>query len=462
MIKIRYDLVVVLFGFFLFQSLCLVCLGFSASETEFQSSIKEYEQKYAYDPYDQNIKKQLSVLYHNYAMELSDQGLWDQAIEHEKRAVEIAPDIEQIKKALAYLYNCRGLELKDAKKYDPAIRDLKAALEYNPEEAVLKKNIASIYLAWAFDFFEDNEYSNAERMLVHVEYYDSENPYLYVIKGDIAYVRDNYYSTRDNWQKALKLNPSLYQLRMKLEKLEKEQDVERNFSVREIENFKLKFEGIDTEGLADKAAEILRNAYKQVGKDFDLYPRATVPVIIYPPVKLKKLDYFPDWAAGTYDGKIRFGEDLGKDSLLMQAVLYHEYTHVIVRIIGADNVPLWLNEGLAEFEARQFKTPAIKKSRKELIERAIEKQTLFSLDKLGSMDLSKLSYLSPNRIELVYAQSESFVQYIIGRASLYDMKKLLEQLAKGTNIYKAVKDILFVDLDVLERDWLNECKAKTK
>ncbi|MFH1062771.1 MAG: hypothetical protein V1747_07820 [Candidatus Omnitrophota bacterium] len=441
---------------FVFLALLFAASGFCETEAEFKALIKEYEQKYAYDPYDENIKKQLSVLYHNYAMELANEGLWDEAIEHEKRALDIEPEIASIKNALAYMYNCRGLERKDEGLYDKAISDLKSAIEYSPEELVLKKNIAAIYLGWAYQFFENNEYSNAERMLLQVQHYDDQNPYLYVVRGDIAYTRDSYFATRDNWQKALKLNPSLYQVRMKLEKLEKEQDVERNFSVREFENFKLKFEGIASEGLADKAAEILRNAYKQVGKDFDLYPRATVPVIIYPFVKLKKLDYFPDWAAGTYDGKIRFGEDLGKDPLLMQGVLYHEYTHVIVRMLGGDNVPLWLNEGLAEYEAKQFKTALVNKSRKELISKAIEKGTIFPLDKLGTMDLSKLSYLAPHRIELVYAQSEAFVQYIINRSSLYDIKKLLQELGKGTNIYKAVKDVLYVEVEVLERDWKNE------
>jgi tetratricopeptide (TPR) repeat protein len=429
---------------------------FADSESDFKALVKDSEQEYAYNPYDPRIKNKLSVLYHNHAMELANDGQWDKAIEHEKRALEISPDVKNIKIALASLYNSRALELKDQGLYEKAVNDLKAALDCNPDEVVLQKNLGAIYLAWAYKFSENNEYSNAERMLLQVERYDSENPYLYVLRGDIAYSRDNYSSTRDNWERALKLNPSLYQLKIKLEKLEKEQNVERNYSVREIENFKLKFEGIETEGLADNAAETLRDAYKQVGKDFDLYPRATVPVIIYPSVKLKDLDYFPDWAAGTYDGKIRFGADLAKDPLQMQGVLYHEYTHVIVRMLGADNVPLWLNEGLAEYEAHAFKTAQNKKSRQEIISRAIANQTIFSLDKLGAMDLSRLSYLSPNRIELVYAQSEAFVQYMINRASLYDMKRLLEELGKGTNIYKAVKEVLFVDLDVLERDWQNE------
>ncbi|MCK5346854.1 MAG: hypothetical protein KAR20_25775, partial [Candidatus Heimdallarchaeota archaeon] len=228
---------------------------------------------------------------------------------------------------------------------------------------------------------------------------------------------------------------------------------ERNFSIKEIENFKLKFEGIDKQALAEEAAEILRNAYREVGQDYDLYPRATVPVVIYPRNKLKKLDYFPDWAAGSYDGKIRFGENLIENKTYMKAVLYHEYTHVLVRILGGDNVPLWLNEGLAEYSAKKFKTPEMRKARKILLEKAFSKKTIFSSNRLGPMDLTKLSFLSPNRVELVYAQSESFIDYLINKSSLYDMKVLLEHLKRGDSIYKAIKDVLFVDLEVLIRDW---------
>ena len=428
-------------------------LGYT--EEGYKQLIEDCEKRYAHAPYDEGLKQELSALYHNFAMSLAEEGLWSEAIESSERAYAISPDVPKIREGLAYLYNCRGLEYKDDSDYKKAVDDLKRAIDYAPGEDVLKKNISGIYLSWAQDFFEKCEYDNAERMLVHVARYEEDNPYLYVIRGEIAYLRDNYYSTKENWQKALQLNPSLYNIRRKLDKLNKEQDIERNFSVREVENFKLKFEGMDAEKLADDAAEILRSAYRDVGKDFDLYPRATVPVIIYPAVNVKDLSYFPDWAAGSYDGKIRFREDLGNNMSNMKATLYHEYTHVLVRMLGGDNVPLWLNEGLAEYQAGRFLSAKEKKVREEMVQRAVEKDAVFSVDKLGNMDLNKLSYLSPHRITLVYAQSESFVGYMISRASLYDMRKLLIKLKQGVNIYKAVKDVLFVDLDVLEKDWLN-------
>ena len=429
---------------------------FSEDESSLESLIKEYEQKIAYDPYNEKIRQELSIYYHNRARELAEAGLWEEAIDKEERAFELTPNVEVIKKTLGVYYNSYGLELKDVDDFRQAAQCLKLAVDYFPDEPVLKKNAATIYLVWADSFMRKNEYNNAERMLVNAKRFDESNPYLYVLIGEIAYSRDNYYRAKENWQKALELNPSLYNVRIKLERLKKDQETERNFSVKEIENFKLKFEGIDKQDLADQAAEILRNAYREVGQDYNLYPRVTVPVIIYPKNRLKKLDYFPDWAAGTYDGKIRFGENLIENKIYMKAVLYHEYTHVLVRILGGDKVPLWLNEGLAEYSAKRFKTPQMRDARNILLKEAFKNKTAFSVDRLGTMDLSKLSFLSPNRIELVYAQSESFINYLIGRSSVYDMKTLLEHLKKGDSVYKAVKDVLYVDLEVLERDWKSE------
>jgi tetratricopeptide (TPR) repeat protein len=290
--------------------------------------------------------------------------------------------------------------------------------------------------------------------------YDPDNPYVYVLRGEIAYVQDNYYRAQEQWTKALQISPQLYEIRLKLERLKSEKEREGNFNIREIENFRLKFEGLENQQVTDAAGEILRQAYREVGQDYGLYPQAVVPVIIYPSSTLKELDYFPDWAAGTYDGKIRFGEDLGKTPLRMKAVLYHEYTHAVVHILGGMNVPLWLNEGVAEYEARKFKKATERTQRRKMLLQAVRNNTLFTIEQLGGLDLTKLAYLSPNRIELVYAQSESFVTYIIGRMSLYEVKNLLVRLGAGNGIHKAVKDVLFVDLEVLERDWIDSLQQE--
>lgn len=428
----------------------LLCLE---PESNYESLIREYEEKFAYNPYDKKIKIQLSVFYHSRALELAAEDLLEEAIAKEKRAWELNPAETVIKKTLAYFYNNYGLELSDQGSFQKAVDYMKAALDYFPGEARIRKNTAAVYLKWAEELFLKGEYTNSERMLLNAEHFDESNPYIYILRGEIASSRDNYFKAEENWTRALELDPGLYNLRIKLEKIKQERELERNFNVREVENFRLKFEGLEKGKLAEEAAEILKNAYREVGQDFDFYPQKTVPVIIYPENKLKTLDYFPDWAAGAYDGKIRFGENLGRNKALMKAVLYHEYTHVIVRELGGSNVPLWLNEGLAEFEAQRFKPAAVRKSVTSILSKAVAKETIFSIEKLGSMDLVKLSYLAPHRIELVYAQSESFLKYIIERTSLFDVKRLLEALKNGLSIDQAVRQTFYVDLNTLERDW---------
>jgi len=428
----------------------------SESESKYEALITEYEDKFAYNPYDNRIKIQLSVFYHNRALELAAEDLLEESIEKEKRAWELNPGEEIIKKTLAHFYNNYGLQLADDGNFQKAVDCLKTAMDYLPDEKQIKKNTAAVYLRWAEKLFLKGEYENSERMLVDAERIDENNPYIYVLRGEIASGRDNYFKAEENWQHALALDPGLYNVSVKLEKLRKEKNLERNFKVKEVGNFRLKFEGLEKEVLAERAAEILRNAYRDIGRDFSFYPQKTVSVIIYPEDKLKKLDYFPDWAAGTYDGKIRFGEDLHKMRGLMKAVLYHEYTHVIVRELGGNDVPLWLNEGLAEFEADKFKPASFRKSRKKILAKAVSKETVFPMEKLDAMDVAKLSYLSPHKIELVYAQSESFLNYIIDRYSLYDIKRVLDRLKNGLSINDALRATLYIDLQTLERDWKAE------
>ncbi|MBN2108517.1 MAG: hypothetical protein JW832_13915 [Deltaproteobacteria bacterium] len=196
--------------------------------------------------------------------------------------------------------------------------------------------------------------------------------------------------------------------------------------------------------------QVLRDAYREVGRDFDLYPDSTIPVIVYPQSDISRLAYFPDWAAGSYDGKIRFGENVWKQSLHMKAVLYHEYTHVLVRMAAGGTVPFWLNEGLAEYEARRFKAPHMIAGREKMLHSA---PSLFTLSELADMDIPSLSRLQPQAIELAYAQSEAFVTWLIEKYSFRDMRSLLARLGRGEDIQAAVRGELTGELSELEQQW---------
>ena len=76
---------------------------------------------------------------------------------------------------------------------------------------------------------------------------------------------------------------------------------------------------------------------------------------------------------------------------------------------------------------------------------------LFTLDQLARINLSRLPY---GAIELVYAQSESFVTYLIEEhASLGEIREILIHLKNGEPIEEAARTVLYKELAELESEW---------
>jgi len=398
-----------------------------------------------------DIKRELDILtLHNAAMELAGKGKTPEALDKEKLAYKLNPDNEAVRSSLGTLYNAVGVEKKKQGDFDGALQQLLYAREYAPQEVQIKKNIAVVYVEMARLVMEKNDFRQGQALLDKAVEYDPLNPHIFVSSGRIAYIGNNYAKAEQDWTRALELAPNLQDVRQQLEKLRKEKTLEDGFEIRERDNFSIKFESVHNRDLADALMQVLRDAYREVGRDFDLYPDSTVPVIVYPQGDLGQLEYFPDWAAGSYDGKIRFGEHLWKQNLQMKAVLYHEYTHVLVRMATGSNVPFWLNEGLAEYEAHRFKTPGMIGGRERLLHSA---KRLFTLSELAGMNIPSLSRLQPQAIELAYAQSESFVTWLIEKYSFRDMRSLLARLGRGESIQAAVRGEFNEELSVLEQKW---------
>jgi hypothetical protein len=57
----------------------------------------------------------------------------------------------------------------------------------------------------------------------------------------------------------------------------------------------------------------------------------------------------PYWAAASFDGQVHLPLDPASDPSRRDAILRHELTHAFMAWAGAGNVPLWLNEGLAQY-----------------------------------------------------------------------------------------------------------------
>ncbi len=397
-----------------------------------------------------------SLRYHKEALSLVEEGKWPAAIEMEKKAYDTALDKKSAGEALSAFYNQYAVIFQKKGQYQESLQQLEHALTYVPDSEKALGNTAIVYLIMAHKEYNKRKYGAARVLLTKALSYDLENPNIYLLSGKIAYNGNDYNDAKNAWQKALRLNPELEEARFLLLKLDKERNIEGKLKEYESGDFVIKFRCVRNVALADKTIKVLKKAYIDVGADLDTYPNEKISVIIYPKGDINELGYFPDWAAGQYDGKIRFPENLAQRGEFFKVVLYHEYTHAIVHMKGGRGIPLWLNEGLAEYEAGRCKSNSMRDSSKKLLLSAKNQNALIPVTTLSRMNGFSLSRLSPEMRRLVYVQSESFVAYLIKRYSLFDVKSVVIAIGKGKPALETITKIFNNDINVLYQAWRDQ------
>jgi tetratricopeptide (TPR) repeat protein len=398
-------------------------------------------------------KKDLMDNYSKEFVQLYQNKKWDEAISVGKEMYRLAPQNKAVCDMLSHFYLDYAAYLRKSGKPKEEIKALKKSLSYTPKhKTVLKKLTAALVLSASRELSNRN-YDAAKMLSMDAAGFDNENPDPYVLLGKIAYNTDDYNGARLNWRKALKRKPDYAGVQSMLRSLEKDRKVEDNLRVYESGNFILKFEGKRKQLVMDRTIKILNKAYQDVGSELSVYPDEKIYVLVYPKSDLEKLDYLPDWSAGRYDGKIRISEDMCTGSDYFEAILYHEYTHSIVHMLGGRNVPLWLNEGMAEYMSRKLKPSKYVHSREKLLLSAAEKNSLIPIDALTKINGYGLSRLPVPMIQLMYAQSEAFVTYLVKRYSIYDIKRVIKETGKGVSPESSIRRRLHSDVKTLDQDW---------
>jgi tetratricopeptide (TPR) repeat protein len=211
---------------------------------------------------------------------------------------------------------------------------------------------------------------------------DPRNPRLHLGAGMAAALERRDADARDEFERALALDPKLTDARLLLGQIQYRMgDVQlaiRTYEMliadtpdakdahatldrwrREVElhermqqavgsHFTVSFEGPAEAELAAEALEILDRAYFRIGEVLGTYPTDPIPVVLYTTEQFRDVTRSPSWAAGAYDGTIRVPMRGALDKRAeLDRVLSHEFTHALIRTLAARGVPTWLNEGLA-------------------------------------------------------------------------------------------------------------------
>jgi hypothetical protein len=213
-------------------------------------------------------------------------------------------------------------------------------------------------------------------------------------------------------------------------------------------HFVITFDGEQNDDLGQDVLEVLEEAYNWVGSQLSHFPEERTTVILYSRKQFSELTNSPEWAGGLYDGKVRLPvggiSEVDSD---VEALLYHEYMHVVLRDIAGSNLPFWLNEGLAEVAEAYISEPNL-----EILSLAREQEKLFRLKTLEK----PFKRLQGIQVPLAYQQSYAVVNYLIDEYGWHQVRELVFALGDNIPIEQAVVDVLGVfglTYITLEEQW---------
>jgi tetratricopeptide (TPR) repeat protein len=380
------------------------------------------------------------VTLNDYAFDLISHGEYEKGLEQLQRAYSLNAYDPLIKKNLAEAYAYVGRKKMEQNQFDEAATYIDSARELFPDEprfAVLRG--IALYFAKRYDA-ATYEFERARGLAgdtVEVLYF----------LGRTRYDTDNLTGALELWDKALEIDPANKPVKELAEKARRELTVEGRMGKGYSARFNVTYDAGRSE-LAGNVLDTLESAYNRVGSDLDYFPSARVPVILYTQRDYRSVTASPDWSGGLYDGKIRLpvGGATELDDT-MKGVLFHEYTHVVVRELTSGNCPTWLNEGLAELEGRKQYNPPLHE-----IARAVRGGSLISLASLEGQFTS----LDTRQARLAYEESYSAVTFMTTTYGWYKVREILVNLGSGMPIAAAVaKGLADFGLDYarVEQEW---------
>ena len=142
----------------------------------------------------------------------------------------------------------------------------------------------------------------------------------------------------------------------------------------------------------------------------------------------------PQWASGKANHETMEIATYLNSRSFIDSVLPHEITHLIFRdfMRFEDHVPLWLNEGVAQWEEKD-RSSSVQRMMPELLTR----NRFIPLGELVKMDIRTVK--DSGTAAQFYAQSISLVGYMIGEHGSTKFRKFCGQLRDGKDLNDALR-----------------------
>jgi tetratricopeptide (TPR) repeat protein len=240
-----------------------------------------------------------------------------------------------------------------------------------------------------------------------------------ILLGQIAFDEGDVELAIRTYEDALKHAPKNTELARTLEGWRSEASVHKSFDELRYERFRVLFEGHAEQALATHATNVFNIEFFRIANTLGEYPPNTIVAVLYTEQQFRDVTRAPAWSGGQYDGRIRIPvAGASHQGELFEKVLTHELTHAIVAGIAPTGVPVWLNEGLAQyFDGSDV---SVAQRRMKALGRSIPLKSL------------RGSFGRLNAAEAQVAYDESLLAVsVIAERPAFGWTRLLHQLADG-------------------------------
>ncbi len=145
---------------------------------------------------------------------------------------------------------------------------------------------------------------------------------------------------------------------------------------------------------------------------------------------------------------------MSKDPFRIEVTLRHELCHLLLHhYIGDDNLPKWLDEGLAQWVSGGI-GEFLMEDKESLLNEAVLSGRL--------LDLRDLSYSfprDPRSFSLAYQESRSLVDYVVDTYGTGGILSIVREL-QDHDIEEATRRGLSISLEELEEAWRQQLRAR--
>jgi hypothetical protein len=208
--------------------------------------------------------------------------------------------------------------------------------------------------------------------------------------------------------------------------------------------------------LATDAAGGIRGGLEALEADFDLELQRQTRLILYTDGDRMRADmgrgtrpWVGGIAASRFNLIVLYASEFDWGRITLPATIAHELTHIAIEHAVGErprNIPSWLHEGVATVVEGSV---AERFSYEDIVDAAFAADRLISLRGLtGSFPVQSVGAL------LAYAQSNSFVEFIIDRWGESAITRVLDAYREGASHDNALRQAVGMDLDALETEWL--------